>query len=103
MRAFAWSPAALRRSTCWRHPFAPALVDDIIMDEFDAVLDLPDRRIRERWVGYYASSPDRLMFCDRPRDDVRVVVITSGTGASTSFAIAEEVVDEMFGSTRPGG
>jgi D-hydroxyproline dehydrogenase subunit beta len=80
-------------------PFAPALVDDVIMDEFDAVLDLPHRRILERWVGYYASSPDRLMFCDRPRDDIRIVVVTSGTGASTSFAIAEEVVGEMFGAT----
>lgn len=78
-------------------PFAPAFVDDIILDELDAVLDLPNRCVLERWVGYYASSPDRLMFCDAPRDDVRVVVVTSGTGASTAFAIAEEVVAEMFG------
>lgn len=81
-------------------PFAPAFVDDIIMDEFDAVLNLRNRRILERWVGFYASVPDRLMFCDRPRDDVRIVVVTSGTGASTAFAIAEEVVGEMFGSAR---
>jgi D-hydroxyproline dehydrogenase subunit beta len=81
-------------------PFAPTFVDDIIMDEFDAVLDLQHRRILERWVGYYASSPDGLMFCDAPRDDVRIVVVTSGTGASTSFAIAEEVVGEMFGSAK---
>jgi len=81
-------------------PFAPAFVDDLIMEEFDAVLDLPRRRILERWVGYYASAPDRLMFCDRPRDDVRIVVVTSGTGASTSFGIAEEVVGEMFGSVK---
>jgi FAD dependent oxidoreductase TIGR03364 len=78
-------------------PFAPAFVDDIIMDEFDAVLDLKSRRILERWVGYYASAPDRLMFCNAPRDDVRIVVVTSGTGASTSFGIAEEVVGELFG------
>lgn len=78
-------------------PFAPAFVDDIIMDELDGVLELPNRRILERWVGYYASSPDRLMFCDAPREDVRVVVVTSGTGASTAFAIAEEVVAGMLG------
>jgi D-hydroxyproline dehydrogenase subunit beta len=81
-------------------PFAPTFVDDIIMEELDAVLELPRRRILERWVGYYASVPDRLMFCDRPRDDVRIVVVTSGTGASTSFGIAEEVVGEMFDSAR---
>lgn len=80
-------------------PFAPAFVDDVIMDEFDAVLDLQGRRILERWVGYYASAPDRLMFCDAPRDDVRIVVVTSGTGASTSFGIAEEVVGELFGES----
>jgi FAD dependent oxidoreductase TIGR03364 len=79
-------------------PFAPASVDDVIMDEFDAVLDCPDRRVVERWVGYYSSAPDRLMFCDAPRDDTRIVMVTSGTGASTSFAIAEEVVGEMFGA-----
>jgi FAD dependent oxidoreductase TIGR03364 len=81
-------------------PFAPAFVDDIIMDELDAVLDLRGRRIVERWVGYYASAPDRLMFCDSPRDDTRIVMVTSGTGASTAFAIAEEVVGEMFGSRK---
>jgi FAD dependent oxidoreductase TIGR03364 len=79
-------------------PFAPAFVDDIIMDEFDAVFDLSNRRILERWVGYYSSAPDQLMFCDRVRDDIRIVMVTSGTGASTAFAIAEEVVGEMFGS-----
>lgn len=79
-------------------PFAPAFIDDIIMDEFDAVLDLQNRRIVERWVGYYSSAPDRLMFCDSPRDDVRIVMVTSGTGASTAFGIAEEVLAEMFGS-----
>jgi D-hydroxyproline dehydrogenase subunit beta len=79
-------------------PFAPAFVDDIIMDEFDAVFDLSNRRILERWVGYYSSAPDQLMFCDRVRDDIRIVMVTSGTGASTAFAIAEEVMGEMFGS-----
>jgi len=36
------------------------------------------------------------MLVDRPAADVRIVVITSGTGASTSFAIAEEVIDELM-------
>jgi D-hydroxyproline dehydrogenase subunit beta len=53
--------------------------------------------VRERWTGTYASSVDRLALIDRPSDAVRIVVITSGTGASTSFAIAEEVVDDLFG------
>ncbi|HKU96929.1 MAG TPA: FAD-dependent oxidoreductase, partial [Vineibacter sp.] len=79
-------------------PFAPTLVDDVILEEFDAVFDLPGRRVRERWVGSYASADDKLMFVDRPSDDVRIVMVTSGTGASTGFAIGEEVIGELFGS-----
>ena len=37
------------------------------------------------------------MLVDRPSDAVRIVVITSGTGASTSFAIAEEVIGGLYG------
>lgn len=83
-------------------PFAPNFVDDLILDEFDAVLDLPGRIVSERWTGTYASAADRLMLVDRPSDGVRIVMITSGTGASTSFAIAEEVVADLFGSTSQG-
>lgn len=83
-------------------PFAPTAVDDLILDEFDAVLNFPDRTIVERWTGTYASSGDRLMLVDRPSDSVRIVMITSGTGASTAFAIAEEVIGELFAAPVPG-
>ena len=42
------------------------------------------------------------MLVDRPSDSVRIVVITSGTGASTAFAIGEEVVAELLGSSSHG-
>ena len=83
-------------------PFAPSVVDDLILDEFDAVLDMPDRVVSERWTGTYASASDRLMLVDRPCDSVRVVIITSGTGASTSFAIGEEVIADLFSSASQG-
>ena len=78
-------------------PFAPQSVDDLILDEFSAVLDVGATRVLERWTGTYASAPDRLVLIDRPADTVRLVVITSGTGASTSFAIAEEVIADLYG------
>jgi FAD dependent oxidoreductase TIGR03364 len=78
-------------------PFAPQAVDELILDELRAVLALDEPRVTERWTGVYASAPDRLMLVDRPAPQVRLVVITSGTGASTSFAIGEEVVAELFG------
>ena len=37
------------------------------------------------------------MLIDRPSDALRIVIITSGTGASTSFAIGEDVVAELYG------
>jgi FAD dependent oxidoreductase TIGR03364 len=79
-------------------PFAPEHVDQLILDELDAVLDLPGRTVRERWIGIYASARDRLMLVDRPSDTVRIVIVTSGAGASTAFAIGEEVIGGMFGS-----
>ncbi|WP_018964121.1 TIGR03364 family FAD-dependent oxidoreductase [Ancylobacter sp. FA202] len=76
-------------------PFAPDFVDELILDEYAALFG---RRppVTERWIGTYASAPDRLAFIDRPHDHIRLVVVTSGTGASTGFAIAEEAVAELF-------
>ena len=78
-------------------PFAPTHVDDLILDEYAHVFAGPAPRITERWTGTYASAKDRLMLVDKPSDALRIVLITSGTGASTSFAIAEEVVADLFG------
>jgi D-hydroxyproline dehydrogenase subunit beta len=78
-------------------PFAANAIDDLILDEYAHVLDGPPPEVVERWTGTYASAPDRLMLIDRPSDPLRIVLITSGTGASTSFAIAEEVIADLFG------
>ncbi|MCB4770582.1 TIGR03364 family FAD-dependent oxidoreductase [Ancylobacter sp. Lp-2] len=77
-------------------PFAPEHVDDLILDEYEAVFGRRPSGIVERWTGTYASAPDRLAFIDRPDPAIRLVVVTSGTGASTGFAIAEEAVAELF-------
>ena len=78
-------------------PFAPSYIDELILDEFARVFAGPAPTIVERWTGTYASGLDRLMLIDRPCDAMRIVLITSGTGASTSFAIAEEVIGELYG------
>ena len=80
-------------------PFAPEAVDALILDEFRATLDIGEPEVVERWTGTYASAPDRLALIERVSDTVRIVLITSGTGASTSFAIAEEVIGELYGRT----
>jgi D-hydroxyproline dehydrogenase subunit beta len=78
-------------------PFAPTRIDDLILDEYSHVFAGALPQVVERWTGTYASAPDRLMLVDAPCEGLRIVVITSGTGASTSFAIAEEVIAELFG------
>ena len=82
-------------------PFGPDSVDELIMEEFPQVVAWPMPAIRERWIGTYASASNRLMLIDRASDTVRLVVITSGTGASTAFAIAEEVIDELTTRSQP--
>jgi FAD dependent oxidoreductase TIGR03364 len=79
------------------NPTAPSEIEGLILDELDAVLDLGQRRVTERWVGTYATASDRPMLVDRPSADIRIVIVTSGSGASTGFAIGEEMISEMFG------
>jgi FAD dependent oxidoreductase TIGR03364 len=79
-------------------PFAPTAVDDLILDEYARVFAGAVPAIVEGWTGTYASAADRLMLMDRPADALRIVLITSGTGASTSFAIAEETLADLFGA-----
>ena len=77
--------------------FADERVDQLILGEFAAATGRTPSAVCERWTGTYASCTDRSMFIEAPARDVRIVMITSGSGASTGFAIGEEVVAELFG------
>jgi FAD dependent oxidoreductase TIGR03364 len=77
-------------------PFASEAFEEMILDEYEALFgDRP--KVEERWTGTYASADDRLMLVDAPYPNVRIAIVTSGTGASTAFAIGEEIVAELFG------
>ena len=82
-------------------PFSSERVDALMLDELHAVLRLAGARVIERWIGTYASLPDRLMVRDAPAPEIRLVIVTSGTGASTAFAIAAETLTDLFGDA-PG-
>ena len=75
-------------------PFQPEDVDALIIREAQRVLDLPQPKVTERWTGLYPSGPDDAFF-ETPMPGVRLVSVTSGTGASTGFGIAEEVLADM--------
>lgn len=76
-------------------------IEHIILDELEAVTGLPPSSVIERWFGTYATASDRLSLVDRPSPTIRVVIVSSGTGASTAFAIAEEVVGDLLGTAVP--
>lgn len=79
-------------------PFAPDAVDQLILRHAKETLDLADDRIVERWTGIYPSSAnDTPAFFDAPLPDVRVAMVTSGAGMSTGFALAEEVIADLYG------
>lgn len=72
-------------------PFASEHVDTLILRHLRETLRLREATVTARWVGIYPSSPDTDCLIDAPDDATRVVLVTSGTGASTAFGIAEEV------------
>jgi len=76
-------------------PFASDHVERLILDEFAAILG-PVPPVVERWTGTYASAPGHSLV-QAPMAGVRLVVVTGGTGASTAFGLAEEVIADLIG------
>jgi FAD dependent oxidoreductase TIGR03364 len=74
-------------------PFSSEEVDRLILDEFAAVFGAAPP-VLERWTGTYASAAGHSLV-EAPADGVRLVVVTGGTGASTGFALAEEVIGDL--------
>lgn len=79
-------------------PFSHEPVDAAILRAFAQVLGRPPAVI-ERWTGTYASAGGHSIV-RTPAVGVRLVVVTSGTGASTSFGLAEDVIGSLVASER---
>jgi FAD dependent oxidoreductase TIGR03364 len=80
-------------------PFSSDEVDRLILDEFRAVFGAVPP-VLERWTGTYASAAGHSLV-EAPMKGVRLVTVTSGTGASTAFGLAEDVLADLFADT-PG-
>ncbi|WAC49816.1 TIGR03364 family FAD-dependent oxidoreductase [Asticcacaulis sp. SL142] len=78
-------------------PFYDTQVEALILDAFCEALNIQPPPVIERWLGTYASAPND-MFMASPEPNVRLVVVTSGTGASTAFGIAEETFNDVLGT-----
>jgi D-hydroxyproline dehydrogenase subunit beta len=77
-------------------PFCDAGVDALILEEYRSVTGRAAPAVRERWLGTYAVAASQAVLIDSPATAVRLVVVTSGIGASTGFAIGEEVIEDLF-------
>jgi FAD dependent oxidoreductase TIGR03364 len=77
-------------------PFAPAAAERDILDEYARAIGRPAPPVLERWTGVYAVSDQQTHMIEAPEPDVRLVMVTTGAGASMAFAIAEKVIGELF-------
>lgn len=77
-------------------PFSTQAIDAEMLRQYEAVLGAAPP-VTERWTGTYASA-DGHSIVRTPTERVTLTVVTSGTGASTSFALAEDVVGGIFDS-----
>ncbi len=73
-------------------PFSSTQVDQLIVDELQALLDILAPTITERWLGYYPVADVQPLLSETLAPRVRLVSVTSGTGMSTAFAIGEETL-----------
>jgi FAD dependent oxidoreductase TIGR03364 len=79
-------------------PFAPAAAEALILDEFERATGLTPPPVLARWTGVYPVSDQRAYLIDEPSPQVRLVIVTSGTGASTAFALGEATIAGLCGA-----
>lgn len=76
-------------------PFAQDAVDALIIEQLRRTLKLDDYQITHRWTGKYpVGHADQDALILSPDPNIRVVSVISGTGASTAFGLAEEVMQQ---------
>ncbi|MDN3988557.1 TIGR03364 family FAD-dependent oxidoreductase [Zwartia vadi] len=76
-------------------PFAQDTVDMLILNQLERTLCIDQYQVVQRWTGKYPitrSDTDALIIS--PNSQIRVVSVVSGTGASTAFGLAEEVMNQ---------
>ena len=77
--------------------FASERIEQLIIQLMYRVLDITEHTVVERWTGVYPSSHSSDAIIEKISSQVWVVIVTSGTGASTAFGLAKENLDEWLG------
>ena len=77
-------------------PFLRAEIEEMILQEFRAIVAAGAGGVCERWAGFYPSRPGGGVLTERPHDRARVVVVAEGVGASIALALGEDVADDLL-------
>lgn len=74
--------------------FAPESVDRRILDLAHRTLNLGGTEVVERWIGVYGSAAQDA-FIETPDPRIAITCVTSGTGASTAFGLAQDCLTQL--------
>lgn len=73
-------------------PFLDEDVTRLLLDELASVVSPSGFRIRQRWQGVYASSPDTDLVVERVHPRTTAAAVTTGIGMTMSFGVARRVL-----------
>ena len=71
------------------------VTDQLILDQINSLISLPNTQIAERWTGVYAHATDSQVLKLSPSSNVTIVTDTAGQGVTHAFATAEDVMAEI--------
>ena len=77
--------------------FASDKIEQLIIELMYWVLNITEHAVIERWTGVYPVSNTFDALIEKVSPTMRVVIVSSGTGASTAFGLAKDNFDEWLG------
>lgn len=80
-------------------PFIDENLATILLSRASGLLGIERPRVKQRWLGRYADSPDTNLVLESPDSQTTVMVVTSGIGMTLSFGVADLA---LRGETVPG-
>ena len=80
--------------TAWTPPEIPdPAIDEKILSHLRGMIDAPHLEIVRRWSATYPVHAELTEVVLEPATDTRIVLASGGNGMTTSFALAEEVLE----------
>lgn len=77
-------------------PFDSQEIDNLILQELQSLIRLPDFQIQRRWHGVYAKHPQHHVLVIEPEPNCRVITAVGGAGMTLSFGIANQIWEDCL-------